>query len=147
MFSLLAVFGARRWKKRLTTSNQNELSFKYDIFKVIYTSISEQFSKHIIKTLNQRLSQINSLSSSIYELNEIRCANILTWLGFTVVFASSFTALYLCKEIFLLFLFWCFSAWEKENNNNNKNNLIWINKKYTVGSSGRTKLPSKAQTL
>lgn len=62
----------------LTTSHQNELSLKYNIFKVTYTSISEQFSKHIIKTLNQRLSQINSLSYSIYELNEIRCANIFT---------------------------------------------------------------------
>lgn len=89
---------------RLTTSHQNELSLKYDIFKVTYTSISEQFSKHIIKTLNQRLSQINSLSSSTYELNEIRCANIFTWLGFITIFVSSITSLYLFKEtsIFIL---------------------------------------------
>lgn len=84
-----------RPRGRLTTSHQNELSLKYDIFKVTYTSIAEPFSKHIIKTLNQRLSQINSLSSSTYELNEIRCANIFTWLGFITIFVSSITSLHL----------------------------------------------------
>lgn len=88
-----------RPRGRLTTSHQNELSLKYDIFKVTYTSISEQFSKHIIKTLNQRLSQINSLSPSTYELNEIKCANIFTWLGFITIFVSSITSPYLFKEI------------------------------------------------
>lgn len=90
--------------ERLTTSHQNELSLKYDIFKVTYTSISEQFSKHIIKTLNQRLSQINSLSSSTYELNEIKCANIFTWLGFITIFVSFITSPYLFKEISIFIL-------------------------------------------